>query len=47
MALTFLQIVNGEKTFKGKSIAEISHSFWILDILLSENVSSCPELGDR
>ena len=46
MALTLLQIVNGEKTFKGKSIAEIYYSFWIMDIILSENVSSCRELGD-
>ena len=47
MALTSFQIVKGEKTFKGKSIAEISYSFWIFDILSSENVSSCPEFGDR
>ena len=32
MALTLLQIVEGEKSFKGKSIAEIAYSFWILDI---------------
>ena len=47
MALTLLQIVKGKKTFKGKSIAEIDQSFWMLYILSSENVSSCPELGDR
>ena len=31
MALTLLQIVKGEKTFKGKTIAEISYThfeFW-------------------
>ena len=32
MALTLLQIVKGDKSFKGKSIAEIDHSFWILYI---------------
>ena len=47
MSLALLQIVKGEKTFKGKTIAEISYSFWILDIFPSEYVSSCPELGDR
>ena len=31
----FLLTVNGEKSFKGKSIAEITYSFWILGILLS------------
>ena len=47
MALTLLQIVKGEKSFKGKSIAEIGYSFWILVNLLSEDVSSCPKLGGR
>ena len=35
MALNFLQSVKGEKSFKGKIIAEIALSFWILDLFLS------------
>ena len=35
MALTLLQIVKGEKSFKEKSITEIALSFWILDLVLS------------
>ena len=35
MALTLLQIVKGEKSFKGKSIAEIAYTFWIFHIFLS------------
>ena len=37
MALPFMQTVKGEKSFKGKGIAEVAYSCWILGIFLSLN----------